>query len=374
MKKDNVIIWLIILVFFTILFFNLFVLNIFENKYIFAIFLLIYFCITKKYLGIKPVYNKNKNSVIIIIIVLGIVYLLSIYIIGIYVGFYRNIMDFGITTLKTKIIPYSAIIILAELIRSIFIRREDKNIKIIVTISLIFIDVITNIQLYSIFKLDSLLALIGNVILASISTNLLCNYTNRKYGCIPGICYRMITTMYIYVFSILPDIYTLFESVIKIIYPYIIFLIIDFAFEEDNFKKLRNRDKTSFLALTFTIIITMIIILLVSCKFKYGIMVVATGSMTGSIDKGDAVIFEQYDNQTIKEGTIVIFDSENKSIIHRVIDIQQLNGETIYYTKGDANQQQDDGYRTEHDIKAIVRCKIMEIGWPAILVNNVFKR
>ena len=373
MKKDKVIIRLIILVFFTILFFNLFVLNIFENKYILAIFLLLFFLITKKYLGIKPVYNKNKNSVTLIIVVLGIVYLLALYIIGIYVGFYKNLWDFGITTLKTKIIPYSAIIILSELIRSIFIRREDKKIKIIITISLIFIDIITNIQLYSIFKLDSLLALIGNVILASISTNLLCNYTNRKYGCIPGICYRIITTMYIYIFSILPDIYTLFESVIKIIYPYIIFLIIDFAFEEDNFKKLRNRDKTSFWALTSTIIITMIIILLVSCKFTYGIMVVASGSMTGSLDKGDAVIFQQYNNQTIKEGTIVIFKSESRNIIHRVIDIQQLNGETIYYTKGDANQQKDDGYRTKQDIKAIVKFKIIEIGWPAIFINNLFK-
>ena len=374
MKKDKIIIWGIIVIFLTILFFNLFVLNIFENNYILVAFLLLFFLITNKFIGIKPVYNKDKKSVILVVIVLGIIYLLFLYIIGIYVGFYKNLLSLGFTTLRTKIIPFTAIIILSELIRSIFIRNDDKKVNIVLTISLILVDIVTQIQLYDIFKLESLLTLLGSVIFASISTNLLCNYTNKRYGCVPGICYRIITTMYIYIFSILPDLYTFFESVLKILYPYIIYLILDFAFKDDNFKTVRNREKTSFVGLFFTIILTTIIILLVSCKFKYGIIVVATGSMTGSIDKGDAVIYEQYENQPINEGTIIIFEEEGRKIIHRVIDVQQLNGETIYYTKGDANQDKDDGYRTEKDIISIVKFRIIDIGWPTLMVNDLFTR
>lgn len=374
MKKDKVIIWITALTFFIILFFNLFVLNVFNNKYIFGIFLLIYFLITNKCLSIKPVYNKNKNIVIFIIIVLAIVYVLFFYIIGIFVGFYKNILKFGFTVLRTRIIPYTAIIIFTELIRSVFIRRENKKINIIMTISLILVDIITNIQLYNISKLESLLALMGNVVLTSISINLLCNYTNKRYGCIPGICYRIITTIYVYVFAILPDIYTFFKSIIQIIYPYIIYIIIDFAFTKDSFKVARNRDKTSFLGLIITIFLAIGIVLLVSCKFRYGIIVIASGSMTGSINKGDAVVYEQYSNQPINDGTVIIFEDGEKKVIHRVVDIQQLNEETIYYTKGDANQQNDDGYRTKNDIIATVKFKVMYIGWPTIFINNLFAK
>ena len=374
MKKDKVIIWITTITFFIILFFNLFVLNVFNNKYIFAIFLLIYFLVTNKCLNIKPVYNKNKKTVIFIIIALAILYVLFFYIIGIFVGFYKNVLKLGFTVLQTRIIPYTAIIIFSELIRSVFIRRENKKINIIMTISLILVDILTNIQLYNITKLESLLGLMGNVVLTSISINLLCNYTNKTYGCIPGICYRIITTIYVYVFAILPDIYPFFKSIIQIIYPYIIYLIIDFAFTKDNFKVIRNRDKTSFFSLIVTIVIAIGIVLLVSCKFRYGIIVIATGSMTGTINKGDAVVFEQYSNQPINEGTVIVFDDGEKKVIHRVIDVQQLNEETIYYTKGDANQQNDDGYRTKNDIVAIVKFKVMYIGWPTIFINNLFAK
>ena len=102
--------------FFIILFFNFFVLNVFNNKYIFTIFLLIYFLVTNKCLGIKPVYNKNKKTVIFIIIALAILYVLFFYIIGIFVGFYKNVLKLGFTVLRTRIIPYTAIIIFSELI------------------------------------------------------------------------------------------------------------------------------------------------------------------------------------------------------------------------------------------------------------------
>ena len=123
-----------------------------------------------------------------------------------------------------------------------------------------------------------------------------------------------------------------------------------------------------------TIVIAIGIVLLVSCKFRYGIIVIASGSMTGTINKGDAVVYEQYTTQQIEEGTVIIFKDGEKKVIHRVIDIQQLNGKTIYYTKGDANQQNDDGYRNKNDIIAIVKFKVMYIGWPTIFVNDLFAK
>lgn len=374
MKKDIVIIWSTSLFLLVVLFFNLFVLNVFENKYIFCAFLLIYFFIVNKCLGINSVYNSNKKNVIFIVTVFAVLYILFFYIIGIFVGFYNNILKFGFTVLYSRIIPYSGIIVLSELIRSVFIRRENKKLSIITTISLILIDVVSNVHMYDITELNAALELIGNVILSAISINLFCNYTNKRYGSIPGICYRLITTLYIYAFALLPDVYAFFESIVKIAYPYIMYLVIDYTFTKDNFKMMRNRNKGEFVGLVIMLFLAVGTVMLISCKFRYGIVVIASGSMTGSIDKGDAVVFEQYTEQPVNKGTVIIFDYEDRKTVHRVIDVQQLNGENIYYTKGDANQQADDGYRTKEDIMAIVKFKVIDIGWPTIFVNELFAK
>ena len=235
------------------------------------------------------------------------------------------------------------------------------------------VDVLTNINLYNVFNLEEVLALIGYVGLASISTNLLCNYLVKRYGYIANISYRIITTMYIYIFPILPDVYLFFQSVLRIIYPYIIYLVIDFAYATENFKVVIKNKKTNLIGLVFTIFLSISIVLLVSCKFKYGIMAVGSSSMTGSINKGDAIVFEKYEKQELEENQVIIFYKENIVTIHRIQDIQILNGEKIYYTKGDYNEQQDKGYRTDHDIIGVVKFRIINIGWPTIWLNEFIK-
>ena len=46
------------------------------------------------------------------------------------------------------------------------------------------------------------------------------------------------------------------------------------------------------------------------------------------------------------------FEKNNMSIVHRVIDVKQVDGEYRYYTKGDANGQADEGYITNNEIFA----------------------
>ena len=96
--------------------------------------------------------------------------------------------------------------------------------------------------------------------------------------------------------------------------------------------------------------------------------------MTGSINKGDAIIFEKYTNQELKEGEVIIFYKENVVTIHRIQDIQVLNGEKIYYTKGDYNEQQDKGYRKDKDIIGQVKFRLIYTGWPTLWVNELFSK
>ena len=374
MKNDKLMEYILLIALICILFFNLFVLNIFANKYIFAIFLLIYILISKIFIKTVPVANINKNKIIFLVLSFSIIYVGILYIIGLFVGFYENPITFNLKGIYNRIFPTIIIIILSEIIRKLFVTRNHKDTTILITIALVLIDIVLNISLYKILNLEEILSLIGSIILASISTNLFGNYMVKRYGIIPNILYRVITTIYNYIFPVLPDIYIFFQSVYKIIVPYIMYLIIDYTFERDKFIYSIKEKEINIVTLIITIIVAIGVVSLVSCKFKYGIIVVGSSSMANSINKGDAVIFEKYEGQKLEEGQIIIFKKDNIITVHRIKDIQTLNSDMIFYTQGDNNQQKDNGYRTQEDIIGIVKFKVQYIGWPTIWINELFEK
>ena len=115
-------------------------------------------------------------------------------------------------------------------------------------------------------------------------------------------------------------------------------------------------------------------IVLISGFFKYQIMGVGSGSMTPSISYGDAVVFEKIKNyRKIKKDDIIVFYADNKSIVHRVIDIEYKDDDVLVHTKGDANNHADIYNLTSKDIKGIVRFNIKYIGLPTIKLVELFK-
>lgn len=96
--------------------------------------------------------------------------------------------------------------------------------------------------------------------------------------------------------------------------------------------------------------------------------------MTGTINKGDAIIYKKLDkDEQIEIEDIIVFQSENIRIIHRVIDKKDTGTEIKYYTKGDTNSEIDEGYRVDDDIIGKVKAKIPYIGEATLMLNEIFK-
>ena len=86
-------------------------------------------------------------------------------------------------------------------------------------------------------------------------------------------------------------------------------------------------------------------------------------------DKAEELL--SYDNQTIDNGQIIIFNKGNIRLVHRVIDIKNVNGQLRYYTKGDANEDLDAGYITKGDIVGTTDIKISYIGYPTLWLREI---
>ena len=173
---------------------------------------------------------------------------------------------------------------------------------------------------------------------------------------------------------ILPNIYMFFRIFLRLLYPFLMYLVLRAYFytreEVVPYKKNYISNIVSWLALALMVMI----ITLISCKFNYCLLVVGSESMTGAIDKGDAIIYEAYHKQVVEEGDILVFDKSGTTYIHRVIEIQNVEGGLRYITKGDANKDKDSWYVVKSDIIGIYRTKIKFIGYPTLWINSIFDK
>lgn len=371
MEKDKVKVYILESIICIIFFFTLFVSSTYLRT-ITALILVISFFVIKKLIrkrNIVSVYNKQATMLLML---LGIVFLLIFYALGLYFGYVKSQLLFEFNSLVLIIIPTAVIIIVSEMLRSIFLAEKSIISKVLTTISMILIDLTLYTTINQLKTFDGLVNAISFSLVTSISGNLLWNYSSVRFGYKPAIIFRLIMVLYEYIIPVAPNVFTYFRSFLRMIYPYIIYIILEMLYSKNDFTvAIQDKKKNNIITGIF-LTIMVLIIMLISCEFKYGLLVIGTGSMKGSINIGDAVVYESFDKQKIKEQQVIIFERDNIKVVHRVVDIKEVNGVKRYYTQGDANKEKDIGYVTNDDIFGIVKFKIKYIGYPTIMLREMF--
>ena len=107
-----------------------------------------------------------------------------------------------------------------------------------------------------------------------------------------------------------------------------------------------------------------IIILAIVLIVAQHLNVVVSGSMEPVFYRGDIVAIQKVDLLGIHEfnpedvqvGDIVVYNAKwfDQPVIHRIINITEINGTTMYVIKGDNNERADPYYVTADQIQARV--------------------
>ena len=93
--------------------------------------------------------------------------------------------------------------------------------------------------------------------------------------------------------------------------------------------------------------------------------------MEPELHVGDIVIVnKKIEPSSIKVGEILVYEQNSKIIVHRIVDIEKVEKEFYFYTKGDANQAKDNYITFEKNIIGIVEYQIPIIGTPVVWINN----
>ena len=115
--------------------------------------------------------------------------------------------------------------------------------------------------------------------------------------------------------------------------------------------------------------------------------VVVSGSMEPVMYRGDIVVLEQanilgfheFSPNDVEVGDIVVYNAawHEGPVIHRVINIAEINGSTVFEIKGDNNDVSDPYWVTKSQIKSRVLTYngqpliIPKIGYISILIRGL---
>ncbi len=316
----------------------------------------------------------NKPQVMMLMSVISLVLLTLLYLSGLKFGYVKNPYALQPKFLLAYALPMAVVIVASEYFRYVMRAQSDKWADVLSYISCVAAEALMFGNLAYLTTFNRFMDFVGIMLFPAIIANLLYHYLSKRYGMYPNIVYRAVTTLYVYLIPLQSDIPDSLLALCKLCIPILIFLFIDALYEKKRKYALAKKSALSSVITVVLIAMTIPVILLISNQFRYGMLVVATPSMTGELNKGDAAIYQRLDEQPIEEGQVIVFDKGGSLIIHRVVDIQTINGTTRYYTKGDANEDLDAGFIHRSDIVGFVNYKIPYLGYPTIWMRSLFKR
>ena len=319
-------------------------------------------------------YSINKREVLMLTTVVAVLYAILTEISGLYFTYYKNPYFINLKILVERVIPLAIIIVSVELIRMVLLAQKDKLVDFLSFFIGILAEILAFSTLTGITNFNRFMDLVGLTLFPAFTANLYYHYVSKRYGAWPNISFRLIITLYTYFIPTITGMADSLTACIKLLFP-IVMLALTAALFEKKTRVVRRKSKILSAAATLlAAVVAVSVAMLISCQFRFGALVIATESMTGEINKGDMIIYERYEGQAIREGQVIVFSDNDSRIVHRVVKIVTVGNETRYFTKGDANDDLDIGYRLKEDIVGLTDVKLALVGYPTLWLRDIIKK
>ena len=127
----------------------------------------------------------------------------------------------------------------------------------------------------------------------------------------------------------------------------------------------------------FKEIASYVIILIIVLIAAQHLNVVVSGSMEPAFYRGDIVLVEkanffgidEFNPEEVQVGDVVVYDAAwyDQPVIHRVINITDINGTTMYVIKGDNNDRADPYYVKASQIQE----KVVTLGDNLVVIPKI---
>lgn len=380
MKKgfNKILILEIILLIF--LLFNSFVFKI-ANMYVISGIMLPFLILMIVLNGFEKDNYRYKKDVLLNIIIFLLMYYFITYFLGLFSGFVKSSYSLSFINIIKNTFPVIALILISELMRYVLFNKTKRNLPCLIIGCLLFVmvDVNTMVHIYDVKTALGITKMICLVVFPSITKNIFLTYLTMKVGYKNGIIYRLITEISTYLLPIFPDFGEYINVLLKTVLPIAIMARLNNMFNYYSVRKIKDSRYNSRKLVLYSVITfaLLTIVLLTSGLFTYQALTIGSGSMSPAIEKGDVIILKGMKNEEarkIKKGDVLVYNHDNKIIVHRVIK-KSNNGKTISFkTKGDYNNTKDSWIVKQEDVIGIVKFRIRWVGMPTVALNELLNK
>jgi len=224
---------------------------------------------------------------------------------------------------------------------------------------------------------------LGSDLLPALAQSLLATYLALLGGPTASIAYLGTLQAFEWLSPILPNPTWTIKALINTLIPTIGFLTINQTVSPFKLMRTgiisrleatgRTRKAKKSISLSWTAIAIIAVILVWSSTGLLGFQpnIIASGSMTPTLDIGDIAVTVQTHPEAIKVGDIIQYwrEGEPAPIIHRVIETYKSGGTTYFVTKGDANNAPDDPITPTQTVGKLI-ITIPKLGWASITLKT----
>lgn len=368
MKK--VLMYLLLIIYAFLSFYK--VINVYLNVAIWIILLVYTFIFIKNY---KQRIRNLVNRLQIIFIILTI-YLMIYFSFGLITGYGKSIYNHSIFGILSNILIYIFPIICQEYIRNILLRSKINKYNFMFVI-LLFTLFDLNINMFLNVSNEILFKKIFEIILSSFAKNIFITYLTYIGGFLCNLMYLIPQLIFQLIVPILPNLNWYISSMLNIILPFISFLIINnLNNKSTNNMSKRSLRNESIIHYTPIIIFTIVFFMFMLGIFKYEPVAIMSNSMQPIYSRGDAVIVEKIKNkEELEVNDIIEFNLNGVFTLHRIIAIEKYNnGNIIYVTKGDNNNNIDKDKVSDEQVIGKVKFVIPKVGYPSVLLNEILNK
>ena len=319
---------------------------------------------------------RVKSAVIQLALIVGFFQVLLYVIGGLFSGFGRSPYSFTPTGILTNLVFVGSMMVGMELSRAWLINHLGKKHTLLVLIFVSVLYTLLSIPLARItgltLGLDSINYL-NSTVLPALAENLLASFLALMGGPLAAIAYRGILQAFWWFCPILPNLSWAFKGLIGTVVPIVGLVLANSLRSRRRPGQVRREREGSLAGWVVTTIVAVAIIWFAVGLFPVQPTTVISGSMRPTLDVGDVVIIAEVSTANIKPGDIIQFrEAEGVTTVHRVVEIQENEGQTVFITQGDANSEPDANPVPSANVVGKAVFDIPKIGWIAIAVKELF--
>lgn len=320
-------------------------------------------------------YKIEKNQMIMIVIM---IYYILYFSIGLIFGYQRTIYDHSLSGVLNNILYIVFPAILIEYIRYKLICEFDKKthsfVFIIILITLFEINFLAIVALGA--SRESLFKYFTSSIFPIFLKNIFLCYVGYIGNFTSLVAYVVPISLFNIIVPIIPssDWFTsmLYQSVLI----FILYIVLRNIEKRTDDVSRRFYKRWNMIYNVVFGILFFITVFFVAGFFKYQPVAIVSDSMKDAFERGDAVIINKIsDKKKIGLGDIIAYRKNRSIIVHRVVSIDvDYNGDAIYHSKGDNNDNIDNWDIFEDEVIGVVKFKLPSVGYPTVWINDYFNK